>query len=106
MTYETMQKFPHFESHEPGVEEGPEEIFAIFFELSDKQIIYQRSVFSFMDLLRDLGGLRGALMWVITARCHAYSRVWFQNSFINNNFEFLKKNDDENVLDKKVDPKV
>lgn len=40
MTYETMQKFPHFESHEPGVEEGPEEIFAIFFELSDKQIIY------------------------------------------------------------------
>jgi hypothetical protein len=58
-----------------------------------------------MDLLRDLGGLRGALLWVITARCHSYSRVWFNNSFINNNFEFLKK-DKENSKKIKLNKKV
>ena len=78
LTFEGVEEFPHFDiSHAEGSGDAESEMFAVFFELSDHQILYSREVFSFMDLLRDLGGLRGALMWVILARTHAYSRIWF-----------------------------
>jgi hypothetical protein len=35
--------------------------------------------------------LRGALMWVIVGRTSAISRIFFNNAFVNDNFEFLSK---------------
>ena len=105
LTFEGIEEFPHFEAHGEGSEE-PEEIFSVFFELSDSRIEYSRDVYAFMDLLRDLGGLRGALVWVLMARTHAYSRVWFNNSFLNNNFEYLNKDTNDDRPATKRNPKV
>jgi hypothetical protein len=39
-------------------------------------------------------------MWIIVGRSQAYSRMFFNNAFINNNFEYIDK---KSAADKKVE---
>jgi uncharacterized membrane protein YwaF len=89
MTFETILDQPiprHYYK-----EEAEEIVFEFFFELSDKEKRYHRVVYSFLNLLRDLGGLRGALMWVIVGRTSAISKIFFNNAFVNANYEYLSR---------------
>ena len=59
--------------------------------LTDSRIEYDRKVYSVFDFLGDVGGIEGSLSLVCAFVVSSYVSSQFQNSVINQHFDFIDK---------------
>jgi hypothetical protein len=57
--------------------------------LNDEKVIYDRRVYSILDLLGDIGGIIGAIEIVFSLLISGYADRNFSNSLVKVNFQYL-----------------